>query len=193
MEDAKKSKGRTCFIIDDGTGALNFYAQDALTRLITTCRHIKLTLWMILHASNGQIKPSIRTNIKYLFLTNYENEKAFKNLYEEYVSMYNDDYKTFKLKYIDSMNEKYGQILIARNSSIKNDDGGGKSLVDYNVKSWNLLNEKENLTKIQVKPKAIVEAIVKEKLPVKAIAKEKLPVKAISQTKNKILSGKVYF
>jgi len=146
IEKCKQSNGRNCIVIDDGTGKMQFHNQNNLLALITTTRHAKITLWMLLHASSGQISPAIRQNVKFLFLNNFENQKTFKSqLFEEFTSMYTT-YDEFKSEYLRSMETAYGQVLIARNCKL--DPGQGpKTYIDYKVVTWNLLNEKIQLKK----------------------------------------------
>lgn len=146
LESCKNKK--IFFCLDDGTGRLDFRNQDTIKRVITTSRHLNLTCWIIAHSSNGVFSKQVRSNIKYLFLTNYENEKSLKDdIFLEYISMAygSNNFMKFKEEFLNVMkNNKYGQLLIARNMEINK---GKQTIIDFNVCNWNIMTIKPIIKK----------------------------------------------
>ena len=86
---AQKYKDKKIFFaIDDGTSAgKDMMKDETLLEIITTSRHLKLNLWMCLHAAKRVMSTAIRANVDYLFVHKIQNSLIFECIYEEYVSM----------------------------------------------------------------------------------------------------------
>ncbi len=150
MDNLRKKK-KIMFFIDDATAELLNNVDTTFIKLWTTTRHssnIGLTMWIVLHSAKKAVPPSIRQNLKYLFIYRIESAELLEDtIFKEFLSL---QYTKNDKKFIDFVkdysqvmdNNEYGCVLVAR-----------KMGIDFEVNSWNLL--KFELTPPKVKPKVI--------------------------------------
>jgi len=124
-------KSRILLVLDDASAELmgNKNSKNLLS-LVSTVRHgFSVTFIAIVHSLKNILAPHCRNIISYLFIGKYSNAKIINQIWEEFLSMSIKKYNEFETLYDNAMKEKQNMILIDLRQSI----------VDYNVKSWVLL------------------------------------------------------
>ncbi len=109
-------KNQQLVVIDDGTQYGNMLNESTFTELITTSRHLKITLFFITHSMKSVMTPKVRANIDYLFIYRITNDKLLRgSVYEEFFSMLPDfkDYNEFKHFYYNKiLKDKYNGLFL---------------------------------------------------------------------------------
>jgi hypothetical protein len=91
MQVMKKATGKEkiLFVIEDATQYGKLLKEDQnLLQMMTTSRHIKCQVWLILHATRNVMSVAVRSNIDYLFVNKITNRKLLEAIWEEYFSLY---------------------------------------------------------------------------------------------------------
>lgn len=150
--DTDRKKGKTLFIIDDGSGELLKNIDNTFCQLATTGRHFHgLTTFICVHSCKKILTPLIRQNIDHLFIYRIINMKLLNDLYDEYFSSYFDRFKDFKAFYMDIIKEKYSCIHFSIHQ-----EG-----LDINVKNWSIITNQDQY--VLKKTKSNVKKPVKKK------------------------------
>ena len=133
--DKSRKKGKTLFLIDDGTGQLiNNFDQTFLT-IISTTRHFHgCCVWACVHAMKAVLKPCIRYNVDFLLMYQCSSQGLIEDLFEIFLSR--------KLKKFAVFDQLFDQVMAEKNSCILYD--GKSQQIDCNVKYWGFVVEQFN-------------------------------------------------
>lgn len=96
--DLQKRKGqekKMFLIFDDMIGFVDLKTPFMAT-LITTARHVGISLFFISQKMTDSIPPILRVNSDYVFIFKNANLKELKDIWEEYGSTLLEDFKQFK-------------------------------------------------------------------------------------------------
>ena len=111
LVDKDRQKGKTLFLIDDGSSELISNIDTGLIHLITTARHYKsCTLYFALHSSRKVMLPIVRQSVDHMFIYKIINAGLLRDLYDEYFSMLFNKWQEFKDFYNNAIAEKYSCI-----------------------------------------------------------------------------------
>lgn len=149
FDQAHKLKDKKIFYgIDDATSSGKDMMKDqTLLEIITTSRHLKLNLWMCLHAAKKIMSTAMRANIDYLFVHKMQNAKVFETIFEEFTSMKLQNMQQFK----DIYNSQEKKLLLI---------DGVHEMIDPAVSQWSLFKG-EMPSQISQKPAAKKSVAVK--------------------------------
>ena len=128
------NKKKRIFIgIDDSTSQLTMNVDKHLKKILTCSRHCRITTYICGHIARKEIGSFLRSIIDYLLFYSSTNDRMIKQIWEEYMSRYeqykkyedfSNDYKT----YVDKVQHN-GLIIDLQNKTY-----------NFNIKDF-LLNE----------------------------------------------------
>jgi len=162
--DKLREKKKIMFMIDDATHGLMNKIDSTLVGLCTTSRHSRnggLTVFLVVHCAKKVIPPTIRQNLKYLFIYRIDSAELLqKTVYDDFVSL---QYKKNEKDFIDFLKDysavvdknRYGVMLIARNVDVDLAEQSGSCYLDFNVNKWELFNLKPVVKRTEKKPTII--------------------------------------
>ena len=141
--------GSKCFCLDDSTNyGSEFKTDPSFLELVTTSRHMKISMVLVVHSLKSILSTGIRNNIDNIFMFKITNENLLKTVSEEYLSALTKDFKNYKEfvgYYIERVNSvKYGCMFIPLT-------GTYPAPFDSDVKSWNFMNIKFVINKKPIK------------------------------------------
>ena len=137
-----KTPGSKLFALDDSTNFSSNFKQDPkFIGLITTSRHKKVTMMLIVHSLKAILTPAVRSNVDFLFLYRITNQRLLQDVYEEFLSGVTRQFKNkheFLEFYIQNINDvKYSGLFLPMIPI-----GENKVPFDPNVKDWKFMNIK---------------------------------------------------
>ena len=137
-----KTPGSKLFALDDSTNfSSNFKEDKQFIKLVTTRRHAKITMMLIVHSLKATITPAVRNNVDFLFLYRITNQNLLQGVYEEFLSGVTRQFKNkheFLEFYINNINDvKYSALFLPMIPI-----GETKVHFDPTVKDWNFMNIK---------------------------------------------------
>lgn len=112
-QDEDKRK-RTLIIIDDATAFasdLHRGVNDDIVKLVCQLRHVKVTIWLLVHSLKNVISPVLRDNLSYLIIYDITNKRLLNTIWEEYLSVFVDE-KQFLEWYRELQKEKYKSFML---------------------------------------------------------------------------------
>lgn len=112
-KDLKKQK-KTLVIIDDATTfakELRLATNENLIALVSQARHLKVTLWILVHSLKNILSPCLRENSGWLLIYSITNAKLLKDVHEDFLSVY-CDYNEFIKWYRNMSNKQYCSFML---------------------------------------------------------------------------------
>lgn len=83
-QQRRKTKGSIALVIDDGTSQ-NLFHDKSLINFATTSRHVRISLFLVVHADKSVLPSILRKNVDYWFIF-YAQTPVLKSVYEEVCS-----------------------------------------------------------------------------------------------------------
>lgn len=138
--DLKKQK-KTLVVIDDATAfakELRLATNENLIGLVSQARHLKVTLWLLVHSLKNILSPCLRENVGWIIIYSITNRKLLQDIWEEYVSV-QCDWNSFSAWYRDMSKKKYSSFMLKCNPPVEIDVGSNdwpttKKFRDLNTK-----------------------------------------------------------
>lgn len=118
-KDRKKQR-KTLVVIDDATtfaSELKNPANENLIALVSQTRHLKVSVYILVHSLKNILSPVLRENVNYLIIYSVTNAKLLKDIHEEYLSV-QCDYNTFVEWYRNISKEKFSSFMLKTNSPV---------------------------------------------------------------------------
>lgn len=109
-----KKQRKTLVVIDDATtfaSELRLATNENLIALVSQARHLKISLWILVHSLKNILSPCLRENTGWLIIYSITNSKLLNDIWEEYTSI-ETDYKTFVSWYRNMSKEKYASFML---------------------------------------------------------------------------------
>ena len=150
-KDLKKQK-KTLVVLDDATGfakELRLATNENLIGLVSQTRHLKVTVWMLVHSLLNILSPCLRENTSWLLIYSITNRKLLEDIWEEYLSV-QCDWKEFSNWYRDMSKEKYSSFMLKTSPPVAIDIGSNKWKTTERFRNLNIggKNEKKKTTAV---------------------------------------------
>lgn len=151
-KELKKQK-KTMVIIDDATtfaSELRLATNENLIALVSQARHLKISLWILVHSLKNILSPCLRENTGWLIIYSVTNSKLLNDIWEEYCSI-QCDYKTFVEWYKNITKEKYSSFMLKTSPPVAIDIHSGQwgmvqHFMKLNLNNKQLYNKDEQKT-----------------------------------------------
>ena len=118
-------------LVDDASGNFKLNATQSELQFIAQIRHFNCSMWLIFHMLRNAMPSTMRMMTDYIMIHLNTNRKGLESIYEEYLSLVFDDFKTF-LEYYkkEILSEPYSSLFINCRKV---------GVYDAKVKNWSIL------------------------------------------------------